>query len=41
MAMARTWVMATATRVAGDKEGKSDGGNSDGIAAKTVVDEQR
>ena len=25
-----TWVMAMATRVAGDKEGESGGGNSDG-----------
>ena len=30
MAMATMWVMATVTKVAGDKEGKSDGGNSDG-----------
>ena len=30
MATATTWAMVTATRVAGDGEGESDGGNSNG-----------
>ncbi len=29
-AMATTWVMAMATRLAGNKEGKAKGGNGDG-----------
>ena len=30
MTTATMWTMATAKRVAGDEEGESDGGNSDG-----------
>ncbi len=29
-AMATTWLMATVTRLAGDEEGKGEGGKSDG-----------